>query len=920
MRSIFWSSIKAPLIAASFSLANPCAAQYYDIYGEANRLLPAAQDAYQALPQNAEASIRAQRTSNLIMGLIGKAKFKEAYELYLETSDLDLHPDAVAGAIGHGLVAFVQNDATKKAYVARLIAIVERESCSPCYARTFAAHHLARYFYLREDDLPKSVEWHKHALDLAHTDLAPSDPARVNFAYQYASYLRNLDLQAAGQAVRETEAMALELLPRDDHIGWLYVFLNNALVALDKGRIAEAADLFSRIADIGVKEWGESDPQLLAIYQNIAVLLARLGQTGQAVEVALHAQANEAYSDERELGYHRALIARLLFQDERPDESVAYFRRALAFFETLKSEDVDQFSAQSDLANVLSLTGNHAAALALIEKTLPYYQSRFEITNTQRRTHELIAARVFARAGDTERAVRTIGPVVQYNETILLDTYARDQDRLAIASDSASLFQDSMALALVEGDLERAWRSAQLTTISDLALAARALTYPGDGPGFARAIEAVRAARLAEEDARTGLADAKATAGALRQARAAREAAEQALEEDYPDFAEFLRPRPFSIAEAQDILRDNEAYILPVAFPDRVVTIALTREGLAWGASPTKLFSARNLIRQLRASLDAGLASATGFDTDAAHELYTLIFTPAVQAATSGKSKFIFPAAGALERIPPSVLISEPPVTGEPPAYLIRDHAVAITAGLGARDRSRPTARLRFAGIGAPRLGDEPATRTTLRGAEVDIENIMALPSLPGALAELTALKSAFRGEEGLLLTGDDATETGVRAAPLDDYQVLAFATHGLVSGQIDGLTEPALVMTPAPQGKEGESDGLLTASEIATLKLAADWIILSACNTAAGDGRGNATYSGLARAFQLAGARSLLLSHWPVRDDAATRLSVATVTAAAQGAERSEALRQAQLALMADAGISGGASPSIWAAFVLIE
>ena len=170
------------------------------------------------------------------------------------------------------------------------------------------------------------------------------------------------------------------------------------------------------------------------------------------------------------------------------------------------------------------------------------------------------------------------------------------------------------------------------------------------------------------------------------------------------------------------------------------------------------------------------------------------------------------------------------------------------------------------------------------------------------------------------MLVGDEATEQAVRASDLDQYQVIAFATHGLVSGQIDGLSEPALVMTPQEGSQGTDADGLLTASEIAQLKLAADWIILSACNTAAGNGRGTPTFSGLARAFQLSGARSLLLSHWPVRDDVATRLSVATVKAAAQGTERSQALRAAQLALIEDEGVEGAASPSIWAPFVLIE
>ncbi|MEM7687976.1 MAG: CHAT domain-containing tetratricopeptide repeat protein [Pseudomonadota bacterium] len=900
-------------------MASPAAAQYFDIYGEANRALPEAQKGFDALTPDAPADDRARAVSDLIIALIGKAKYKEAYELYLENRELALHPDAVAGAVGHGLVAFVEDEAIRADYTARLLATVEQESCAPCYARTFSAHHLARYFYNIEDDVAKSVEWHKRALDLAKEDLAPNDPARVNFAFQYAGYLRNLDLEAAAVAVRETEAMALKLLPRDDHLGWLYVFLNNALVALDRGRIAEAADLFSRIADIGVKEWGESDPQLLGIYQNIAVLRSRLGQTDQAVAIALRALENETYSNEADLGYHRGLIARLMVQDERPGEAVDYFRLALTHFEGLEDQTFAA-RARMDLGNALSLLGEHEEAMTLAKEAIPVFRAKLEISNAQRRERETLAARIYARGGDVGLAAETINAVIAGNEGVLLDIYARDQDRRALASDGSALFRDSMAISLLDGDPARAWRSAQLALISDLTLSAKALTYPGDAAGFSSALEDVSAARAAEDEARVKLASGEANAEALATARAAREAAQAALERDYPDFAQFVRPQPLTIAQAQRLLRADEAFILPVVFEDRVVTIAVTREGLSWGAAETAPFEGRSLISRLRASLDAELVEGDGFDAEAAHTLYTLIFTPDVIEATGAKAKFIFPAGGALARIPASVLLKSPAKDGESPHFLIRDHAVAITPSLGstARERSKPARR--FAGVGAPSLGPAPATRSALRGAAFDIQSLASLPSLPGALVELEALQSAFAGEDTLLLTGDAATEGAVREADLSAYQVLAFATHGLVSGQIEGLSEPALVMTPMALNDASDNDGLLTASEIANLTLAADWIILSACNTAAGDGRGSATYGGLARAFQLAGARSLLLSHWPVRDDAATRLSVFTVRASASGMERSQALRAAQLALIEDESVAGGASPSVWAPFVIVE
>ena len=205
----------------------------------------------------------------------------------------------------------------------------------------------------------------------------------MNFAYQYAAYLRNQDLVAAAVAVRETEALALELIPRDDHLGWLYVFLGNALVALDKGRTAEAADLFSRIADIGVKEWGPTDPQLLSIYQNNAILLSRLGRSEQAVEVALKAEDNQAYSDAGELGYQQALVARLMFEASRTRDAEIYYRDALVTLGSLPEAGLNMARAQRDLATLLSVGGEHAEATALTRAAMAVY-SELEITAPER--------------------------------------------------------------------------------------------------------------------------------------------------------------------------------------------------------------------------------------------------------------------------------------------------------------------------------------------------------------------------------------------------------------------------------------------------------------------------------------------------------------------------------------------------------
>ena len=96
----------------------------------------------------------------------------------------------------------------------------------------------------------------------------------------------------------------------------------------------------------------------------------------------------------------------------------------------------------------------------------------------------------------------------------------------------------------------------------------------------------------------------------------------------------------------------------------------------------------------------------------------------------------------------------------------------------------------------------------------------------------------------------------------LANYRVLHFATHGALSGEISGGAEPGLILNP-PQTPTERDDGYLSASEIAGLKLDADWVILSACNTAAGNAENAEALSGLARSFLYAGARTLLVSHW---------------------------------------------------------
>jgi len=170
---------------------------------------------------------------------------------------------------------------------------------------------------------------------------------------------------------------------------------------------------------------------------------------------------------------------------------------------------------------------------------------------------------------------------------------------------------------------------------------------------------------------------------------------------------------------------------------------------------------------------------------------------------------------------------------------------------------------------------------------------------------------------------GPRASERGVREADLVHRRFVMFATHGLVPGDLDGLVQPALALS-APEVSGGEGDGLLTMEKILRLKLDADWVVLSACNTASGDGEGAEAISGLGRAFFYAGARALLVTSWPVETVSARTLTTDLFArqAADPKLDRATALRQSMLGLIGTGPEGAGfvyAHPIFWAPFLLV-
>jgi len=365
----------------------------------------------------------------------------------------------------------------------------------------------------------------------------------------------------------------------------------------------------------------------------------------------------------------------------------------------------------------------------------------------------------------------------------------------------------------------------------------------------------------------------------------------------------------------------------PLPTEDGTLAIAVSRAGMQWQKTRVPSFEVNQLLDRIRTSIDAALQTrGVSFDTAAASQLYEALVPPGLAGVRTGHADLLYSASGELAALSPALLLTEPSRLTTGPgladaAWFIQKHSIRVEPTLSLTMATTVAALPgSFIGVRAPVTREHPAAlQPEFRGGTADQGAIDRLPALPGAAAELRAIAAELHGNDPVLLLGRDATEARLRAAICAPFATVAFATHGLDAGALTELGELALMLS-APAGGGEPGDSLLTASKIAGFDLRADWVISPACDSGGSSEFGGGAYRGLASAFLQAGAGALLVSHWPVRDDAAARLTVATVSANRRGVPRAAALRQAMLALTHDWRIPQSANPAIWAPLVLVD
>lgn len=414
----------------------------------------------------------------------------------------------------------------------------------------------------------------------------------------------------------------------------------------------------------------------------------------------------------------------------------------------------------------------------------------------------------------------------------------------------------------------------------------------------------------------------------------------------YPEYFQLIQPKSPSHADIAAQLKPDELFISILPMEDQTYVWAIDSRGqVHFHAARQTQAEVHGLVTKIRQTLDvAGLGSrAPAFAQSDAHILYKALLGP-LERALENKAHLIISTGGSLAQLPFATLVRQ---TGSADtAWLIKDFAISHVPSANGwlslkKLGNQPSSKSALLAWGDPAFDIKSAQITsapgssvvraaaTDRGQDATARNVLdaasyvnysKLPALPETRDEVLELAKIMAADPASdVILGKNATRQSVlehnASGALAQKKVVVFATHGLLAGDLPNLNQPALAM--AGNSNPNESP-LLTLEDVLSLKLNADWVVLSACNTAGADGKAEEALTGLARGFFFAGSRSLLVTHWSVESQSAMNLTTQTFAAYQRDPQirRAEALRQSMLATMRTPAY---AHPAYWAPYALV-
>jgi len=770
---------------------------------------------------------------------------------------------------------------------------------------------------LAENELRRALSIREKALPPDHPDIAST---LTNLGEVLVAEDRSDD--AIGVYARALTIQEKTLGP--DHPDLATTLNNLAKLYRDDHQPKQAEAFYARALTIMQKAYPAGHPEVANTLGNVAELYREEGRIDDA------AKLQEAALQMRETAFgpnHPAVATSLLnlalvrrdqkrYADAEPLLQRAIDIRSKAYGDL----HPDVANAYNTLADLQTLEGKQAEGLTSMRKATAIFRaraSRGEEADTRAADGERRDARfafvhhveLLAAAPNTPETVAESFEVSQLAQGVTVGSVvAKMAARFAAGTGELS------EVVRKQQDAQEAWRKVDATLIK-----------AAGAPAASRDMAAEDKMRAERTVLSTQVRDY-----------------ETLLNEKFPAYADAVSQNPETVAKLQKLIRPDEAMVSYLVAPSAAYAWVLTANSAQMVKLDIGWAQIDQVVHILRRGLDPTQMTPEArqagrlpvYDAKLAFEFQKKIFAPLVPSLHGSKHVMIV-VDGPLQSLPPSVMVaSEPPTTlNEPVDYrqvdwMARHYSFATLPSVNSlralRTFAKPTsAKEPFLGFGAPKLGG-PRLRNrnaaVMKGDAIDVNLVNQLNPLPETGDELHAIADTLKAPSDDVILADEATRPHLRSMTLADYRVVAFATHGLMAGELKGLSEPALVLTPNQTG-DNPDDGLLRASEIAQLHFDADWVVLSACNTAAPEG-GSTTesLSGLARAFFYAGSRSILVSHWPVNSGASVKLTTTAVQAVVDDPKlgKAEALERSMLKLM-DSTLPLYAHPMMWAPFVIV-
>lgn len=794
-------------------------------------------------------------------------------------------------------------------------------------------------------------------LGLDHPDIASSLNFLANHYERLGRYADAEPLYKRSLAIRE-KVLGL------DHPDVGVSLTSLAILYGNQARYADAEPLYKRALAIQEKTLGPDSVNVASSLNGLANLYQLTGRTSEAVALYKRSLAiwQKAFGpDHPDVAISLDNLADVYSDQHYFADAEALYKRSLAIREkSLGPDHPDVAQTLNNLALLYDREGQYGSAESLYKRSLAIRQRLLGSSHPQVAVSLNNIALFYGNQKRFADAIPFLEQAIASGQThpsIALPILLGASEQSSIGAQKAG--DDALSI------VQRGNQTSVAAAVGKLAVRlaagndrlAQLVRRDQDLNADAESLDQAIVTAVAKEPSKRDAAAEQRLRDRLAAIFNERAALQKTFAVEFPEFAALSNPLPLTTERIQLLLSDDEALVVfSVGDGSESFVFAITRDRFEWTALPLNGEGLSKLVADFRRGLDVNkIASGRSgwFDLERANTLYTSLFGP-IESIIKDKKQLLVVPSGTLSALPFHLLVTEKPTAAVPDnivgyrdaAWLINRQAVTVLPSIASLQVSRTFGRKKSGGkplVGfgdpifdpsaAPVPGSRAVSKVSARtlttyeysdfwqGAAIDRDKLtQALPELPDTAIELTLIAKKLGALSEDIHFGRDASETTAKRLPLADYRIVYFATHALVAGDIKGVAEPSLVLS-IPLRPTELDDGLLTASEVARLKLNADWVVLSACNTIAGEKPGAEALSGLARSFFYAGAKALLVSHWAVSSEAATRLTTSTFDRLTSDRKlgRAEALRQAMLSYLNDQSEPENAYPALWGPFALI-